>query len=311
MFVCFFVTWGAVGVWTYSNVVLSAAHPRPSVSEMWEKLQGPILSQFVDLATSPPYFASAIVIALAALGAAVMLLRRFRLFVAFVCLLLCTFLPVYGSFSRDGILSARYFLVFLVALATVAGYGLSVLLPCRWPRWAANAVIAAIALSVLVFSNASYHVRYTFQDEYDFLRETLAELPDRCVVSQAELRVAGVGKTDLDCCLFAPGTPLVAAYPHLRFEAYETRAEIEARATQVDCFAFFRSAACEITPTSAQDKSHGDYVTYLDPFCALADTWGEWQTVGETTVSPRSTNQLFPSRAPRVGLYRLIEAGPD
>ena len=171
MFVCFFVTWGAVGVWTYSNVVLSAAHPRPSVSEMWEKLQGPILSQFVDLATSPPYFASAIVIALAALGAAVMLLRRFRLFVAFVCLLLCTFLPVYGSFSRDGILSARYFLVFLVALATVAGYGLSVLLPCRWPRWAANAVIAAIALSVLVFSNASYHVRYTFQDEFQIPNE--------------------------------------------------------------------------------------------------------------------------------------------
>src|SRR5205085_2415963 len=76
------------------------------------------------------------------------------------------------------------------------------------------------AASVLVPAVPAYRYRYTFQDEYRFLRRQLAAaaLPEGGAVFQVRVRDQAFER-DLDCCLDAPRSPLVIAHKSLRFQA--------------------------------------------------------------------------------------------
>lgn len=305
----FALAWALLAVWMYLDVVVPARHPRPDLTVILSHLPR-ILTQFAVLASTPPYYVSWLVVGLAALGAVVLLGRRPRVFAALAVFLIAAFAPVFGDLSREGVVTARYFLVVLALVAGMAGMGLSACIPRRWTAVAQAGTLAAVALISLALTQPALHHRTAFQDEYRFLRGALAELADGCQVVQVDLRPEVSAGQDLDCCLSMPTSPLVIAFPNLDFTAFQSQQRLTHFMDAGECLAYYHSSACSLDAGAWPGTPYEPYADYFLEHCGLPTADG-WQPVREGRVSGYAFGLEFRESRPRVGLYRWVASDLD
>jgi len=290
----------------YRFIVVPSHHPLPD-------LEGQILAlrysvgQFWLLATQEPGWMSLSAVLLAIVGAAAMAVRRPLLLARVIGTLLVTFGVAGRIFLPDELLGARYFLFTIPVFLIASGYGFETLLapvPERFRRVAAVVGLVLLGTWSGLAARSAYGVRYAFQDEYAFLRDALAQLPDQCAVYQVGMRPAELSR-DLDCCLDVRRSPLVLDFPSLQFR------ELPDDAASVfeppGCAAYYESIACEITDDPNDPAVHDRADRAADYFhqrCAQARGWGRLEPVAETTTSPLATVNFFHGRRPHAGLYR-------
>ena len=285
-------------------VVVPSAHPGPALQEVGHLAQT-FLIQLPVVALRPPHWISPVTVTLAIAGAVHLALSDRRLLLAVLAFLFLAFVPLGRDLDRDELLSARYFLAPIVALCLVAGAGASALLArlgarLRHPAAAPALLCACAALSLALVYDA-YTARYTFQDEYDFLHEALAELPEGCTVHQVAVRSAAYER-DLDCCLDLTHSPLQLAHPGLRFRALDPAAE-RAALPSTGCVAYYEGALCSIGDTDEVARRFPAAARRARRACANARQSVGAPPVAEAQVTDHVPNRLFDSR-PRVRLFQ-------
>lgn len=313
----FAATWLLVGVAAYFTIVVPSHQPGPAIEGM-QRAARQLVAQYADVAFSPPHWVSPLAVVLALPGLGYLLVRRWRLLAGILLFLVLAFVPLGRTLQHDGLLGARYFLATLPLFLMLPACGIYV---CgrgivwglrRVPRLADAArveqavtmlLLFAVALGDLALVAPAYRARYTFQDEYRFLRGALARVPAGCLVASLPVRSTRYGR-DLDCCLDIEKSPLSIAYPKLRFAVLRHPGDLEGPG----CRYYYQSAACSIDLPQAEiapvDRRALDFLRRACREVSKA----RLSPVAGARVSPRSTNGYFGRRAPEVRLFRVGSA---
>jgi hypothetical protein len=226
-------------------------------------------------------------------------------------MLLVAFVGLGRLLLHDELVGARYFLFAIPISLVVSGFGFAACfewLPARVRDRGWKPALAVLALASGLASRSAYATRYAFQDEYDFARHALAQLPDRCVVYEVPLRSTRLGH-DVDCCLDVDRSPLVLDFPRLRFR--DLPDDVEAVFEEPGCVAYFESVACAFP--SREDRFLDDpralrAAAYFGERCSAARSVGRLEPVARSTTSTLSTNGYFDGRRPAVSLSRWYPA---
>jgi hypothetical protein len=132
----------------------------------------------------------------------------------------------------------------------------------------------------------------------------LAELPDHCTVYQINIRVDGLER-DLDCCLMASDSPIVATYPDLDFRLIMSEDINHLLGAEPGvCFAYYESAACSMQPTEDLIRRNPEAIERMAGLCGAAGRWLLLDPIAEEEVSSHSTGNVFGDVRPTVRLYR-------
>ena len=266
------------------------------------------LTQFWEVAITPPHWLSPVAVVLAVVGAGYLLLQRRGLLLAILTFLFVAFVPVFQDLRRDELLSGRYFLTALPVFHIASGFGLLALLwvfrEKRSQRYAWLISLSLVAAGTIASVMPAYETRFTFQDEYDFLDHQLGKLDESCTVAQIQVRSHEVER-DLDCCLFSPMTPLVIAYPENRFISVSEPSTLNPLIESEECVLYYESAACAIDRERAAAGGIVEGYEWIDSLCKDILDEVDWVTIAEAEVSARSTNGFFGDVEPRVRLLRL------
>ncbi|MBI3783599.1 MAG: hypothetical protein HY270_09370 [Deltaproteobacteria bacterium] len=289
----------------YRYVALPSHHPMPGEGRLLVLRQ--LLPQYWQLATGEPAWMSLPAVLLAVLGAIVMLVRRPILLMRVAGTVVIAFVALARGFLPDELLGARYFLLTIAIFLIASGQGFEALLdivPRRYRPGFAVAAMVVIGVWSAAAGRTAYAVRYAFQDEYTFLRQALAKLPDGCTVYAVPIRDEAF-PVDLDCCLDMRRSPLVLDFPKLHFdELPQDPASIFAAAS---CVAYYESVSCSIVDDPQDRSVHGraeKAVPFFQQRCAEAHQNGRLRLVAETTTSPRAVVDFFHGRPPAARLYR-------
>jgi len=293
-----------VGV--YEVIAKPSHHPMPELDGQIAALRDG-LPQLWLLATGEPPWMSLSAISLAAIGVGAMAVRRPWLCARVVATVLLAFVALGRTFLPDELLAARYFLFTIPILLIASGVGFAALLDAV-PS-AHRAPVAAVGMAVLgawtaLAARSPYAARYTFQDEYSFARQALAQLPDGCAVYQVPIRADELPR-DVDCCLDLARSPLIIDFPRLRFLPLPE--DPPAVLDPLGCIAYYEGPACEIRDDPKDPSVHAvaaKTIAYFSRRCAQAHELAPWQGLAETTVSPRATVNFFAGKPPRAALYR-------
>ena len=291
------------GVLAYHYIVIPSKHPRPEWDNQLSALRRFML-EFSVLATTSPRWISMSSFLLAAVGAVAMAWMRPLLLVR----LLVTFAVAFGSLGRtmlsDRLVGTRYFMLVIPLFLIASGVGFQFLIervPLARRSWAMALGLAGLAIWTGWTARPAYQTRYAFQDEYAFLRDALAKLPEDCTVYQLPVRTGELAN-DLDCCLETRWSPLTLKYPHIQLkEVPENPASALADKT---CVAYYESVVCDLKDTPQGRNRAPNAVTFFQGRCAEVRRTGHLQAVAETTVSPLATVNFFDGQPPHVGLYR-------
>lgn len=316
----FAAVWMLVGVYAYFAIVVPSQHPGPDLRGI-ENAAGQLLAQYWHVAFSQPRWVSPLAVLLALPGTVFLFVRRRWLLLGIALFLALAFVPLGRDLQHDGLLGARYFLatlpVFLMLPACglyACGRGIAGVLRRlpRLPRLAGVTRVqqAVTALLLLVvglgdwsLSKSAYRARYTFQDEYDFLRGALARVPDGCTVTSVPIRSKRYHR-DLDCCLEMDLSPLSIVYPHLHFASLDKPGEIDGPG----CRYYYESSVCSIDlPRAEISAVDRPAIRIIRRECRQART-APLSLLAGTRVSPRSTNGYFDGHAPEVRLFRVGRA---
>jgi hypothetical protein len=290
----------------YLLIALPSQHPMPEWSWHLFALRH-LIPQFWLMATNDPPWLSMSSVVLAPVGLLAMAVRRPLLFARVAGTLFVAFVASGRTFLHDELLGARYFLFALSIFLLASGYGLEAslaIVPRRLRAVAAAVAIACLAWWTGFEARSAYAARYAFQDEYAFARDTLAQLPAGCAVYQVQIRSDALPH-DVDCCLDLPRSPLVLEFPALRFlELPDDPASIFADSA---CVAYYEGVACEIAARPPDRLGHEfteKAAGYFQQRCAAAHRLARLELLAETTTSPRTTENFFDGKRPRVRLYR-------
>lgn len=304
---CFWVLWIAVGGVLYRTVIEPAHHPQADYATIVSGAKG-FLLQYGEVAFSSPHFVSRVALILSVVGVFVLVRSRPRLLLASVFFLFVAYAPVLQDLRKDELLGGRYFLVTLLVFHIASGFGLAAVL--RLIRWKVGSKATIVAFGLVMGFSAwtnwtGYTQRYTFQDEYDFLRHEFAALPDGCTVFQANLRSQAFQR-DLDCCLNVPVSPLTIAYPELVFRTHGPETDLQTVVAETECVAYYQTAACSLGDTEDLPDSYAKVAEQIANLCdsALAHSNEE---LAHAAVSDHTTNNLFDS-PPTVRLFRLLRS---
>jgi len=310
----FLGAWAAIGLGCYFLVVVPSHHPMPDVEGI-RLAASQLIYQYPDVAFTPPRWVSPLAVLLAVPGGLYLLVKRWRVLAGIAIYLVLAFVPLGRTLQHDGPLGARYFLVTIPLFLTLSACGLYVcgqgvlwvfgLVPrlarAAWLQPALTALLfLAAGLGDLALAAPAYRARYTFQDEYAFLRSDLARVPDGCSVVSLSLRGRRF-KRDLDCCLDIHKSPLSLAYPRLHLLEATSARELDGPG----CRYYYESAACSIAlPPESVSPVDRPGLAFLRRECAQArhKTSSE---AAEAHVSPRTTNDYFPHGQPEVRLLRI------
>lgn len=317
----FLGAWLLVGAFGYYAIVLPSHEPGPALDGI-RRAAGELLNQYRVVAFAEPHWISPLAVVLALPGLFYLLVRRWRLLVGIVAFLVLAFVPLGRTLEHDGLLGGRYFLatlpIFLMLSACgvyACGRGIAWGLArvpglagmTRLEQGVTALLVLGVGLGDLALVAPAYRARYTFQDEYDFLRSALARVPDGCTVIGVAVRSPHF-RRDLDCCLDVTNSPISLAYPRLHFAALGQPSSVEGPG----CRYYYESAACSIDlPESRVDPVDRPALDFLRRACRDAKK-AHLTLVDEARVSPRSTNGFFGQRAPEVRLFRvgLVRAPP-
>jgi hypothetical protein len=295
----FWAIWAAVGVFVYIAVVVPSHHPRPQPLAQVSALEG-TLPQYVYLAVRSPWWWSPVALIFALPGAVVIARRRPRLLAGIGIFLFCAFGLTGRTMEHDQLTGAHYFLTTIPMMLVLPAYGLLWLRErVRIPAWSA---LALLAIATLLPALPAYRYRYTFQDEYRFLRRALATLPDGCSVVQLPVRHLRFDR-DPDCCLDVARSPLTLAYPRLRFVTLDSDDPDVPSQPDPGCTAFYRGAACSLKDTVEGRAHHAAAARYFAEQCALVEPPGA-NALAESPVSDHTADDLFAGRPPVVRLSR-------
>jgi hypothetical protein len=288
----FYAVWAAVGVLVYFAVVIPSHHPGPHLGDQVSALVM-ALPQFILLAVRSPWWWSPVALLLAVPGVMVMARQRRALLAAVGIYLLAAFGLVGRTFLYDELTGAHYFQTTIPMMLVPAAFGFEWLRErVRVPAWAALPMLLA---ATFVPALRAYRVRYTFQDEYRFLRGALAALPDGCSVVALPVRSASFER-DPDCCLDVARSPLMLAYPRLRFVT------VDQDVVPTDgCVAYYRGAACSFQDTVGVRGHHAAAARYFARACALV---ADGAPIADGEVTDHTADDLFAGRKPRVRLTR-------
>lgn len=316
----FFAFWAAVGIGSYFLLVVPSHHPMPDIEGIrytaWH-----LAAQYPDVAFAPPHWVSPLVVILAVPGAVYLLFTRWRLLASIVTFLVLAFVPLGRTLQHDGLLGARYFLATIPLFLILSASGLyacargvvgAARLAPRLARsaWLQPAVVGVVLLAAglgdLALAAPAYRARYTFQDEYAFLRQSLARVPAGCTVVGLGLRSPHFQR-DLDCCLDIHNSPLSLAYPRLHLTTVPSPRYLRGPG----CRYYYQSAACAIDlPPGATAAVDRPGLGFLRRACAEAREKTTSQLAG-ARVSPRTTNGYFDKRGPPRVRLLAIPAQPD
>jgi hypothetical protein len=310
----FLGAWAAIGLVCYFLVVVPSHHPMPDADGI-RSAASQLILQYPDVAFSPPHWVSPLAVLLAVPGGLYLLVNRWRLLAGIAIYLALAFVPLGRTLQHDGLLGARYFLATIPLFLMLSACGLFVcgrsvvwalgLVPrlarAAWLQPALTALLfLAAGLGDLALAAPAYRARYTFQDEYAFLRRDLARVPDGCSVVSLPLRASQFNR-DLDCCLDIHKSPLSLAYPRLHLLMAASARDLEGPG----CRYYYESAACSIDlPPESASPVDRPALEFLRRACAEARKKTLSQVAG-ARVSPRTTNRYFRHGPPEVRLLRM------
>jgi hypothetical protein len=311
----FGVALGVLAAGVYMLVVLPSEHPTPQ----WQDIQVMLtrfIGQYPELALNEPHWLSPVALFLAGLGAVYAAWHRRYLLASVVLFLFLAFVPMGRPLGGGEIMSARYFLatlpIYLVLTAigfeqTLVWLGRVPWAPKLLTRTPWSTLFCALALCAVAgvstyWVSAAYERRFTFQDEYDFLRTHLAHLPDDCTVYQMSVRSRAYGQ-DLDCCLWARNSPLALAYPKLRFAELDPIGPLPTPAPGA-CAAYYEGAMCAMQET-AQTKSRFKLAKEITTEqCETIRGQAALTPLARGEVSAYVPSKIYGGVRPKVTLYR-------
>ena len=305
------VVLAGIGLAAWRLVIVPARHPMPELQGI-KYAAVELLGQFWRAAVTPPHWVSLTALVLGALGLGVLAIRRRALMATVLASLALCFVPLGRTLDADGLVGSRYFQLAIPIALVLSGAGFGWLCSLvartlgahdRTARWATGALFAALVTLALVEGREPLTYRYTFQDEYRFLREAMASLPQGCTITQLPLRGEALLR-DLDCCLDAPRSPLILARPDLRFEYADPRGANPSLARS-DCVAYYEGAACSLADTLPSRQRAPNARAWFNEGCGLMRSAGALELTREAQVSPHATVDHFADRPVVVRLYRM------
>lgn len=295
----YWALWAIVGIAIYFSFV-RFGHPLPPYGE-WLAATLQWLPVYFTLSVLPPFWLSP-VMWLSAVGAVWMFRNRPRLLATVVVSLLASFVPL-GRVLFD-LVTARYFLPAIAITLIPAAFGLErILTRLPWKkRWFLR---AGVYMSTLLCAIPAYAARYTFQDEYDFLRQELASLPPGCTVVHLPVQHESFGR-DVDCCLDPGRSALTLAYPEIHWRALED-AEVRLDESPGECVVYYESPACMLDPAPSWGPEGERVKAFYASRCTDIFAQSRLEPIAAKAVSPRTANwqSLFEAEPPRAALYRV------
>jgi len=296
-----FGAWLATGALVWQAVVRPSHHPPAALHEIHDAARH-LLSQFWHAAGQSPAWVPALVVALAVIGLLHMALRDRRLIAVTALALLCTFVPLGRRLDAEGLVGGRYFCFVLAWISVLGGAGAGWMLGCLPRIWARWMLLAALTLAIAATARPALQARYTFEEEYDFLRSATAALPAGCAVLQLPVRDSSF-EGDFDGCIDAPRSPLTLARPDLRWQYLKlgTRLPVQPEG----CLAYYQTALCEIRDSSEVLARYPTGVGTVRRACAEALHGTSIRRLRDATLGTRTTHDLFGRHAPTVWLGRV------
>ncbi len=322
------LVWCAIGVLGYLAIALPSHHPYPGAGDLLESA-GHFIPQYFLISLTPPFWFSPVATLLSLVGGAWMLKHRPRLLACVVLSLAAAFIPL-GRYIRHGdILGARYFIGTIPLFLISSGFGLVVCLSGLQRARAALVsaggatarplpfhppgdsilsllLVAVIGAATVLLTLPTYRTRYTFQDEYDFLKQHLLQLPDGCTVYQLPMRHRAY-EHDLDCCLDAPRSPLLIAFSGLHFSTLDEEGKRPPPPPDRQangCEAYVESSICSIQPTETTLRRFPRAYSTIRSLCAKVLHDNAFEPLASDRLSNRSTHDLFGNREPSIRLLR-------
>ncbi len=293
--------WLLTGALVWLAVVRPSHHPPPATEEILGAARH-LLSQFLAAPSQHPQWLPALPVVLAAVGLLWATLRDRRWLALTALLLVCTFVPLGRTFDHEGLVGGRYFCFAIAWICLLGGAGVAWLaarIASPRARWAVLAVTTvAAALSAL----PALQARYTFQDEYDFLRAATATLPTGCIVVQLPVRDRSY-EGDFDGSIDGPRSPLTLARPDLDWRYLKLGARLPVQPAQ--CLAYYQTSLCQIRDSREVRERFPRGAETVRRACSEAVQGTSIRRLRSATLSPVSTHNLFDGQAPTVWIGRV------
>jgi hypothetical protein len=239
-------------------------------------------------------------------GAVTLALRRPALLAGIVVALAAPEIALARLVNGEGLIGCRYFLPAFPLLALLAAAPLGPLARPTAKRW--GLVAAAVGAAALTVGAAwpMYHRRYTYQDEYAFLRAALASAPRPARVFHVAVHDDPILVRDPDCCLNPSRSPLVLALPSLDFEPLEVDpAAGPLPDTDEPAAYYYESAICSYGPTEETERRNPGLALRLRDRCARLARDPRLVPIASATVPARAAWRLFPTDLVTVRLFRI------
>jgi hypothetical protein len=247
---------------------------------------------------------------LATAGAALLAVRRPVLLAKILVTLALPQIALGRFMDDEGLVGCRYFLPALPLLTLLAAAPLGPLAaPRRRARGAAYAIafLAAEAATVIAAWPA-YRYRYTFQEEYGFLRAALAATRGPCRVYHVAVDDDPIYRADADCCLSPRRSPLTLALPTVDFEPLGVEDDGGFRIRDEACAYYFESAICSYGPTEPTESRNPAVSARLHDLCTRLAADPRLVAEASVTVPAHATWRFFPAPEVRLRLSRLRPA---
>ncbi len=307
---------GAAAWMTWQLVVLPSGAPVPSAADRWLVAEGlfarlEIVGQFM-VGPASRWFPWPVAWLLVP-GGFVLLVRRPGLLAKILVTVALPQIALARLVDGEGLIGCRYFLPVFPLLALVAAAPLGPLLWARRSRGARRLTLAAATsacVATVVVAWPMYRYRYSFQEEYRFLRAQLAAAPRPARVFHVAVHDDPAFRNDPDCCLDPGKSPVVLGLPGVEFEPLEASPGA-GRIPDADepGVYYYESAICGWGPTEHTESRNPGASARVRARCAELATDPRLTLVASTTVPARAAWPFFPDPDVRLRLFRV--AAPD
>lgn len=267
-----------------------------------------LTSSHLGEASSHPHWFSPVGAWLMIPGALWMLFKRRSLFFAVLGGLLVSFVPL--GRTPGELVTSRYFLPALALFLIPAGFALEWILERAKPRsrWAWRGVVYVVTLA---FALPALSHRYTFQDEYAFLRNELSRLGPNCGVVSLPVRHPSMPR-DIDCCMSPPLSSLDLAFPGIKFvdlEDSDTRFEVN----DGECLVYYENPICHMDPGPEWHGMWDETMSFFRQQCAEIRDNNRLELLARAEFSRElpDPRPLFGDEPARGTLYRVLPTSKE
>ena len=155
-----------------------------------------------------------------------------------------------------------------------------------------------------------YRYRYTYQEEYRFLRAALASAPRPCRVYHLAVDDDPVYRADPDCCLSPRRSLLTLALPGVDFEPLGVEDRPGFPIAGEPCAYYFESAICSYGPTVHTESRNPGVSAKLRDACDRFAHDPRLDPAATVTVPAHATWPFFAGDEVRLRLSKVRPAAP-